>query len=109
MSPRLAVLFLGLCAVATTADAQTAKAATANHYVPPRTPWGDPDLQGTYTDKYELNTPFERPKEFEGRRIEDVAVAELSEIVKQRQAAAVYRPDGPQAFMPFRDVFEIGR
>ena len=109
MSRTFVVVLLGLCAWAAIVDAQANKAATASRYAPPRTPWGDPDLQGTYTNKYELNTPFERPKEFEGRRIEDVAVAELSEIVKQRQAAAVYRPDGPQAFMPFRDVFEIGR
>src|SRR5580765_5680942 len=109
MSPRLAVLFLGLCAVATTADAQTAKAATANHYVPPRTPWGDPDLQGTYTNKYELNTPFERPKEFVGRRMEGVTAAELAVIVRRRQAQAVERPDGPAAFMPCRDVFELAR
>ncbi len=109
MSRTFVVVLLGLCAWAAIVDAQANKTATAARYAPPRTPWGDPDLQGTYTNKYELNTPFERPKEFEGRRIEDVAVAELSEIVKQRQAAAVYRPDGPQAFMPFRDVFEIGR
>ena len=37
----------------------------------PRTPWGDPDLQGTFTNKDEVGTPFERPSEFEGRRIED--------------------------------------
>ena len=24
-------------------------------------PWGDPDLQGNYTNKYEQSTPFERP------------------------------------------------
>src|SRR6478752_1904675 len=108
--PRIpVVVLLGLCAWATIVDAQANKPATVSRYAVPRTPWGDPDLQGTYTNKYELNTPFERPKEFEGRCIDDVAVAELSEIVKQRQAAAVYRPDGPQAFMPFRDVFEIGR
>src|SRR5262252_7491538 len=65
-----------------TADAQTAPAARAgaHHvYAPPRTPWGDPDLQGIYTNKYEQNTPFERPAE------------------------------GPMAFLPFRDVFEIAR
>lgn len=109
MARELAVLLLALCASVPIARAQTTTATTSHHFVQARTAWGDPDLQGTYTNKYELNTPFERPKEFEGRRIEDVAVSELAEIVKQRQAAAVYRPDGPQAFMPFRDVFEIGR
>jgi hypothetical protein len=102
-------LILGLCVWTTISDAQTTKAVTASHYVPPRTPWGDPDLQGTYTNKYELNTPFERPKEFAGRRVEDVTAAELADIVSRRQAAAAYRPDGPQAFMPFRDVFELAR
>ena len=37
----------------------------------PRTPWGDPDIQGTYTNKYEQGTPFERPAEFDGRQITD--------------------------------------
>jgi hypothetical protein len=109
MLRRLTVLLLGLSVSAAAIHAQTSTPPSGRRYVSPRTAWGDPDLQGIYTNKYELNTPFERPKEFEGRRIDDVAVAELADIVKQRQAAAVYRPDGPQAFMPFRDVFEIGR
>lgn len=32
-------------------------------FVPPRTPWGDPDIQGVFTTKDEANTPFERPEE----------------------------------------------
>ena len=49
--------------VTTTARAQApAQAkAPAKPYVPPKTPWGDPDLQGNYTNKYEQGTPFERP------------------------------------------------
>ena len=46
----------------------------------PRTPWGDPDLQGNYTNKYEQGTPFERPDEFSGRRLEDVKGEELAQI-----------------------------
>jgi len=106
------VVVAGLFAWMTTADAQTTPAtrASAHHvYAPPRTPWGDPDLQGTYTNKYELNTPFERPAEFEGRRIEDVTPAELADIVRRRQTQALDRPDGPGAFLPFRDVFELAR
>lgn len=37
----------------------------------PRTPWGDPDLQGIYTNKDENNTPFERPAELAGKRLSD--------------------------------------
>ena len=44
-------------------------------YAPPRTPWGDPDLQGNYTNKYEANTPLERPDEFTGRRLSCVRTA----------------------------------
>ena len=35
-------------------------------WVVPRTPWGDPDLQGIWTSGYIL-TPLERPDEYEGR------------------------------------------
>jgi catechol 2,3-dioxygenase-like lactoylglutathione lyase family enzyme len=38
----------------------------------PRTPWGDPDLQGTYTNTYENGTLLERPDQSAGRRLEDV-------------------------------------
>ena len=67
---------------------------TAKRYVPPRTPWGDPDLQGTYTNKHELNTPFERPAEFEGRRVEDVTGAELAAVLEQRQQLIASRQVG---------------
>jgi len=50
----------------------------------PRTPWGDPDLQGTFTNKDEVGTPLERPREFEGRRIEDISPAEVAAILKKR-------------------------
>jgi hypothetical protein len=47
---------------------------------PPRTPWGDPDIQGNYTNLWEVGTPFERPDEFAGRRREDVTGEELARI-----------------------------
>jgi len=34
----------------------------------PRTSWGEPDLQGTWTSQGELSVPFERPPEFGERR-----------------------------------------
>jgi hypothetical protein len=53
-------------------------------WTPPRTPWGDPDLQGNYSNKYEQGTPFERPAEFDGRRLDEIRGDELAQIVKQR-------------------------
>jgi hypothetical protein len=49
-------------------------------YAGPRTPWGDPDLQGNYTNLWEAGTPFERPDQFAGRTLEDVKGEELAKI-----------------------------
>ena len=46
------------------APVRTAAARTGD-WTPPRTPWGDPDLQGVYTSA--TYTPLERPPEFAGR------------------------------------------
>jgi hypothetical protein len=35
----------------------------------PRTPWGEPDLQGTWTSQAELGVPFERPAAFGTRQL----------------------------------------
>jgi len=35
----------------------------------PTTPWGEPDLQGTWTAEAELTVPFERPREFGTRQV----------------------------------------
>jgi hypothetical protein len=77
-------------------------------YVPPRTPWGDPDLQGNYTNKYEANTPLERPSEFAGRLARDVTAAEMAALREQRQKQFIERPAavGP---MQFRDPLDVTR
>ena len=36
-------------------------------YTAPRTPWGDPDLQGMWSYNDDVNTPFERPSELGGK------------------------------------------
>jgi hypothetical protein len=35
----------------------------------PTTPWGEPDLQGTWTAEAELSVPFERPREYGTRQV----------------------------------------
>src|SRR5687767_10852899 len=47
------------------------------HYVAERTPWGHPDLQGTYSNDDETGTPMERPAQFEGRTHESLTTEEL--------------------------------
>jgi len=43
--------------------------AAASAQGTPRTPWGDPDLQGTYTSDNSIGVPFERPAQY-GERAE---------------------------------------
>src|SRR5258705_12410744 len=64
----------------------------AKDWTPPRTPWGDPDLQGTYTNNNEYATPLERPAEFEGKRASDLTTAEIAEfrrLAQQRMTDAL--------------------
>jgi hypothetical protein len=51
--------------------------ASAKKWTAPRTPWGEPDLQGTYSNR--TITPFERPADVAGREFftaEEVAALE---------------------------------
>jgi len=75
-------------------------------YAPPRTSWGDPDLQGTYTNKYEQSTPFERPAEFAGRRVEDVSGAELATVLEKRNTQVLTRSAGVGP-LQFRDPLDV--
>ena len=65
----------------------TAKAATAKPYTPPKTSWGDPDLQGGWTNVNENGIPFERPDALAGKQLEAVDDSELAELVKERDEA----------------------
>ena len=58
----------------------TVSNAEAQDWTPPRTPWGDPDLQGIWT--YEVTTtPMERPEEFGDREfLTDEEVAERARM-----------------------------
>jgi len=58
----------------------TARSRPAAAYSPPRTEWGDPDLQGIYTNSNEYATPLERPKEFAGRRLDDLTAEEIARV-----------------------------
>jgi hypothetical protein len=58
-------------------------------WTPPRTPWGDPDLQGAFTNSNEYATPLERPDQFAGRRLEDLTPAELAEERRTAEQRAI--------------------
>ena len=56
-------ILVALCAAAIMALAPAAAAAQAGNWSAPRTPWGDPDLQGFWTNT--TQTPLERPDNVE--------------------------------------------
>src|SRR5262245_24754335 len=56
--------------------------APAKSYAPSKTPWGDPDIQGVFTNA--TITPFERPAEFAGRPF----LTEKEAVELERRAAA---------------------
>lgn len=75
-----------LCGSTAYVVAQSPAAAKriATAYVPAKTAWGDPSLAGVYTNNDESLIPFERPAQFEGRRLEDITETELEQLRDQR-------------------------
>jgi hypothetical protein len=72
-------------------SAQAPARTGAKLYKAPRTAWGDPDISGVYTNKYEQGTPFERPPELDGKLLTDIGPAELQQILKDRQRTSIER------------------
>lgn len=97
--PAFAVLIATL-SLASASSAQVAAGATRG-WSAPRTPWGDPDLAGIWTNT--TTTPFERPKEYGQREFltkEEFQKA-LEDAVKREEDAknprdATPRTDGPE-------------
>lgn len=74
-----ALLTAALMALAIPVAAQVPQSS----YKVPRTPWGDPDLQGNYTNLSEAGTPMERPREFDGRKLSDIPAEERLRIKRR--------------------------
>jgi hypothetical protein len=81
----VAAVMVVVSLLAGTVIAQTPAAKNpVKAYTPARMPWGDPDIAGVYTNNDESLIPFERPTQFEGRRLEDVTEAELDKLRDDR-------------------------
>ena len=71
------------------AAAQQSQKPTANKiYTPPKTPWGDPDLQGIWPLNHLIATPFQRPEKYGERRFlteEEFAAAQKSADARNKR------------------------
>jgi hypothetical protein len=76
---RFAALAIGLLVIGRSAAAQGV----------PRTPWGDPDIQGTYTNSDESGIAMQRPAEFAGKRLEEVTPADMERLIARRAEQAI--------------------
>jgi len=84
----LGVCLAGVPAVHAQSNARAVGAAARSEFDPPRTPWGDPDIQGTYTNADENGTPMEQPPDLAGKRLEDFGEKEMAALRTQRQERA---------------------
>ena len=55
----------------------------------PRTPWGDPDFRGVFSNGDAYTTPLERPDRFAGRRLEDIQGQELADVRRAQLEAVI--------------------
>ena len=83
----------------------SAGASSGSVFKAPRTPWGEPDLQGTWPSGPLMTIPFERSPDMGTRA---TLTAEEAEARNESVAAALSTPASPQAFLqPFWN--EYGR
>jgi hypothetical protein len=71
------VRLASLLFLAAMACAQT----TTKNWAPPKTSWGDPDLDGTWTSDDQYGVPFERPAKFGTRKT--LTEQELADRIKE--------------------------
>src|SRR5687767_12555434 len=94
-----------LAAVAVSAEQRASTPSAASTFKPPRTAWGDPDVQGTWPSGPLTIVPFERSPEFGTRATLSAEEAAARDAAIDR---AVSTPAPPQAFLqPFWN--EYGR
>ena len=70
----------------------------------PRTPWGDPDLQGTWTSEAELSVPFERPAQYGTRQW----LTDEEYVQRQRLTEAQLQSDGAEFDLEHADITNAG-
>jgi hypothetical protein len=81
-----------------------AQGPAPSSYQPPRTPWGDPDLQGVWPTTDFLGTPFQRPAEFGTRNM----LTEAEFATRSAQARKQLDTDNAEFEVETADVSNAG-
>src|SRR5262249_52822131 len=91
--------------------AKTASTKTVDKpWAAPKTPWGDPDLQGTWTTDSAFGIPLQRPQQFAGRaELNDEEFAQKVERdtrtrTSAESAVGSFRGDGAWLTKSFRQT-----
>jgi hypothetical protein len=82
----LVAAIAALAVVPALAQVVKAPSSASEEYSQPRTPWGDPDLQGTWTSDNCIRTPLNRPAQF-GDRLYMTAdeIAQREQVISTQQ------------------------
>jgi hypothetical protein len=70
------------------AGAQDSQQPANKNWTPPKTPWGEPDLQGIWPLNHLIATPFQRPEKYGDRRFltdEEYATAQKSAQARNKR------------------------
>lgn len=88
---------------------KTTKAPT-KEWAPPKTPWGDPDLQGTWTSDDTWGIPMERPAQYGTRAyLTEQELAQRAKQVEQAQARLVNPGDNHSPAKAQADALAQGK
>ena len=90
--------------MAALAPVPAAGQAVADPWTPPRTPWGEPDLQGIWD--FRTITPLERPDEHEGKQF--LTEEEAAEFEQQAAETHVDRPPAEGTALRHTKAGEVG-
>jgi hypothetical protein len=90
-----------VCSAVQTAVAQQSAGNNAG-WTPPKTPWGEPDLQGMWPLNHLISTPFQRPEKFGDRRLmtdEEFKAAQTSAEARNKrfESGAIPAADSGEA------------
>lgn len=101
LTMRLLTIVVVVALLASPAMAQTTgRPDTAE----PTTPWGHPDIQGTYTNAAQAFTPLERPERFAGRTLANLTADDLEKLGREYEARMARESLDPTEPVPAEPV-----